>query len=180
MTAKDTVLIAVFAALTAALGVLPPLPVPLIPVPVTAQTFGLMLAACLIGARRAALSMLLLLALVAIGLPLLSGGRGGLGVFVGPSAGFLLGWPLAALAIGCMASQVRKSTVGLFAANVMGGIVVLYCCGIPVAAVVSEIPMGTAALGALAFVPGDIVKAALAALTASAVRRAYPMSQQTL
>lgn len=180
MTAKDTVLIAVFAALTAALGLLPPLPVPLIPVPVTAQTFGLMLAGCLIGARRAALSMLLLLVLVAIGLPLLSGGRGGLGVFVGPSAGFLFGWPLAALAIGFLTSHFRKSWVGLFAANLLGGIVVLYCCGIPVIAVVSEVPISTAALGALAFIPGDIVKAALAAFTASAVRRAYPESKETL
>ena len=74
MTARDTVLIALFAALTSALGLLPPIPVPLIPVPVTAQTFGVMLAGCLIGSRRAGLAMLLLLALLAMGLPLLSGG----------------------------------------------------------------------------------------------------------
>ena len=100
VTARDTVLIALFAALTAALGLLPPIPVPLVPVPVTAQTLGVMLAGCLIGPRRASLSILLLLVLVAIGLPLLSGGRGGLSVFVGPSVGFLIGWVFGAGAIG--------------------------------------------------------------------------------
>lgn len=174
MTAQDTVLIAVFAALTAALGLLPPLPVPLVPVPVTAQTFGVMLAGCLIGGRRAALAMVLLLVLIAMGLPLLSGGRGGLGVFVSPSAGFLLGWPLAALVIGILAERDRTSSVRLFVANFFGGVVILYCCGIPVLALVSDLPVSTAALGALAFVPGDVLKAGLAAVTAAAVHRAYP------
>ena len=176
MTARDTVLIATFAALTAALGLLPPLPVPLIPVPVTAQTLGLMLAGCLLGPRRAALAMLLLLSLIALGLPLLAGGRGGLGVFIGPSAGFLIAWPLGALMIGLIARKAQQTTLMLFIANVCGGIVVVYAFGIPGIAVVSDLPITTAAFASAAFLPGDIVKAGVASVIAVSVRRAYPVA----
>lgn len=174
MSARDTVLIATFAALTAALGLLPPIPVPLIPVPVTAQTLGVMLAGCLIGPRRAGLAMALLLLLIAFGLPLLSGGRGGLAVFVGPSVGYLIAWPFGAAMIGLLATQGRVSSARLFASNCVGGIAVIYAFGIPGLSLVMNVPLMTAAQGALAFLPGDIVKAGVAAAIAVAVRRAYP------
>jgi biotin transport system substrate-specific component len=79
--AKDFVLIATFAALTAVLGLLPPIPLPLIPVPITAQTFGVMIAGCLLKPRLAFFSMVLFIILVAAGFPLLAGGRGGDGCF---------------------------------------------------------------------------------------------------
>lgn len=66
--------------------------------PITAQTLGVMLAAAVIGRWRAAASLVLLLELVVIGLPLL-GGRGGLGAFAGPSAGYLVGFLVAAWVI---------------------------------------------------------------------------------
>lgn len=174
MSARDSVLIATFAALTAALGLLPPLPVPLIPVPVTAQTLGVMLTGCLLGPRRAALAMILLLGLIALGLPLLAGGRGGLGVFVGPSAGFLIGWPLGAITIGVIAAKATASTGRLFIANGLGGIGVVYTFGIPGLALVSDLSFATAALASAAFLPGDLVKAGLASVIAAAVRRSYP------
>lgn len=174
MTAKDTVLIASFAALTAALGLLPPIPLAFIPVPITAQTLGVMLAGCLIGPRRAASAMALLLLLIAMGLPLLSGGRGGLAVFVGPSVGYLIAWPLGAYVIGLCAARFGASALGLFAASCVGGIFAIYAVGIPGLSLVMEIPIYTAAQGALVFLPGDILKAALAAAIAVAVRRAYP------
>ena len=101
MSTKDTVYIALFAALTAALGLFPPIVMPIAAgVPITAQTLGVMLAGGVLGAKRGALAMLLFLVLVAIGLPLLAGGRGGPAVFVGPSGGFLVGWVVAAYVIG--------------------------------------------------------------------------------
>ncbi len=174
MNARDSVLISTFAALTAALGLLPPLPVPLIPVPITAQSLGVMLAGCLLGPRRAAGAMLLLLALVALGLPLLSGGRGGLGVFVGPSVGFLVGWPVGAAVIGLMARNAQTSVLRLALACGVGGIGVVYALGIPGVAIVSGLPLLTTAAGSAAFLPGDILKAGIASVTAAAVRRAYP------
>src|SRR6185312_1799639 len=89
--------IALFAALVAVLGLVPRIDLPF-GVPITAQTLGVMLAGCLLRPAPALLSLLLFLMGVALGLPLLSGGRGGLGVFAAPSAGFLLGFPLGAAA----------------------------------------------------------------------------------
>ena len=79
--------IALFAALIAVLGLVPQIDL-MAGVPITAQSLGIMLCGTVLGARRGALAVLLFLLLVAVGLPLLSGGRGGLGVFAGPSVGF--------------------------------------------------------------------------------------------
>src|SRR4051812_50079608 len=97
LTTRDMVHIALFAAIMAALGLLPPIPVGFIPVPITAQSMGVMLAGSILGAKRGGLAILLFLALVAVGLPLLAGGRGGLGGFFGPPAGVLIFWAVRAL-----------------------------------------------------------------------------------
>ena len=86
--------VALFAAIMGALGLLPPIFLSFTPVPITLQTIGVLLAGGILGARLGAISQIVFLLLVATGLPLLSGGRGGLGVFVGPSAGYLLSYPI--------------------------------------------------------------------------------------
>src|SRR5437870_466539 len=121
--ARDLALIATFAALVAALGLVPAFTPPGMSVPITAQSLGVMLAGAVLGAHRGALSLVLLLVLVAVGLPLLAGGRGGLGVFAGPSVGFLLGWPVAAYVVGWLTERggtPYRLTWGIVA-NVVGG-----------------------------------------------------------
>ncbi len=173
---RDIVFIALFAAIIAALGLIPKIDMG-IGVPITAQSLGVMLAGSILGAYRGFLALTLFLALVAAGLPLLAGGRGGLGVFFGPSAGFLLAYPFAAALIGLLTQRAwRELTFGKsFGINVIGGILLLYACGIPAIALISGIALKTAALGALVFVPGDLVKAALAASAAMFVKRGYPL-----
>jgi biotin transport system substrate-specific component len=123
-------LIALFAALIAVLGLVPRIDLPL-GVPITAQSLGVMLAGCLLGPRRGFLALVLFLAGVALGLPLLSGGRGGIGVFAAPSVGFLLGYPLGAAATGAaMRALPGPAWLRAFAASAMGGIGVVYLCGI--------------------------------------------------
>jgi biotin transport system substrate-specific component len=174
---RDLAYVALFAAIVAALGLLPPLPVPGIPVPITAQTLGVMLAGSVLGARRGGLALLTFLAVVAVGAPVLSGGRGGLGVFVGPSAGFLLSWPLAAFVIGLLTQLFwrRLNLAWALVANLVGGVLVIYAVGIPVLALVGDVPLWTAFTGSMAFVPGDLVKAVAASAVAVTVRRAYPV-----
>ena len=92
---KTLARIALFAALIAVLGLLPKLTLAS-GIPITAQSMGIMLAGTILGARNGALSVLLFLFLVALGLPLLAGGRGGMGVFAGPTLGYLIGFPLGA------------------------------------------------------------------------------------
>lgn len=174
---RDIVLIALFAALTAALSIFPPITLPLIGVPITAQSMGPMLAGAVIGARRGALAMCLVVALVAIGLPILSGGRGGLGVFAGPTVGFLLGWIPAAYVTGLLheLGWKRLTAIRSFVFAVIGGIVVLYGAGIPVLAVQAGLSLKAAALGSAPFIPGDLVKAVITAAIAVAVKRAWPI-----
>ncbi|RVN51032.1 BioY family transporter, partial [Sinorhizobium meliloti] len=103
MNTRDLVLVALFTAIIVVLGLVPPITLGFIPVPITAQSMGVMLAGCIIGAKRGALAFLLLVLLVAIGLPVLSGGRGGLAVLAGPSGGFIFGWAVAAFVTGLIA-----------------------------------------------------------------------------
>ena len=96
MKTKDIVIIAMFTAFISVLAFIPPIPLPFMPVPIVLQNIGIILAGCLLGYKRGTLSVMIFLLLVATGLPLLSGGRGGLGVFFGPSAGYLFGYPVVA------------------------------------------------------------------------------------
>ena len=177
MTTKDLVHIALFAALTVALGIFPPLTVPVIGVPVTAQSMGVMLAGGILGARRGALAMTLFLVLVAIGLPVLAGGRGGIGMFAGPSGGFLAGWVPGAYLCGWLTERLwsRLNLVWAFAVSATGGIGVVYLAGVPWIAVAAEIPFLKALGGAAIFVPGDVIKAGVAAAIIVGVKRSYPL-----
>ncbi|KAA5606124.1 biotin biosynthesis protein BioY [Roseospira marina] len=177
---KDIVLIALFAALMAALALFPPITIPALGVPITAQSMGVMLSGAILGAKRGGLSILLFLLLVAIGLPLLSGGRGGLGVFFGPTAGFMFGWVLGAVLIGYLHERAW-ATIEPFKSFLycfLGGIVVVYAIGIPWASVNTGVSLVKVAVGSLAFIPGDMLKAGLTALAVVAIRKAFPAMHQ--
>lgn len=174
---RDVVHIALFAAIMAALGVFPPMVLPVVGVPVTAQSLGPMLAGGVLGWRKGSLSMLLFLGLVAIGLPLLSGGRGGFGVFFGPTAGYLIGWVFVAIVIGLMVERFwdRLTTVTAMLICAIGGIGVLYAIGIPWSAAVADISIPTAFMGSLPFFIGDAIKCYIAAVVIVIVKRSYPI-----
>lgn len=174
--ARDAALMATFAGIIAVLGLLPAFYPFGAAVPITAQSMGVMLAGAILGRRRGSFSVVLFLALVAVGLPLLSGGRGGLSVFFGPSVGYLIGFPVAAFVVGSVTQRGGPSYKLLrgLVANVVGGVVVLYLFGIAGTAVVADISLEVAALGALVFVPGDLIKAVAAAVIARGVHRSYP------
>ncbi|WP_099866845.1 biotin transporter BioY [Pararhizobium haloflavum] len=177
MSTRDIVHIALFAAFTAALGLFPPVTLPLTGVPITAQSMGPMLAGAIIGARKGFLSQALLLVLVAAGLPLLAGGRGGFGVFLGPTGGFLLGWAISAWLIGWLFERNWRNLTALKATAYIfiGGIPALYLIGTAWVAVVVDLSYMQALLANAPFVAGDLVKVAIATIVAMTVRRAYPM-----
>ncbi len=174
---KNVALIALFAALIAALGLIPKITLAF-GVPVTAQSLGVMLCGTVLGARRGATAVLLFLLLVAIGLPLLSGGRGGLGLFASPSAGFLIGWPVAAFVTGMIVEKWTGAPLALVAgiASVIGGIAVMYVFGIFGLSVALDKSLGESTALVAAFIPGDILKAAIAGMLTSALARARPAS----
>lgn len=185
MTTRDLVLIALFAAIIVFLGIIPPITLGFIPVPITAQSMGVMLAGCIIGAKRGSLAYLLVILMVAIGLPVLSGGRGGLAVLAGPTAGFIIGWVVGTFVTGIIAEKlVRESQsgtrqlTGFFIASVIGGIGVVYLLGIAWLAFVTGLGIEKAVMGSLAFIPGDILKAGIASLAARAIIVGYPLLPQ--
>lgn len=176
MKTRDLAYVALFAAVVAVLGTIPAIPVG--PVPITAQTLGVMLAGAVLGARRGFLAVLLFLVLVAVGLPLLAGGRGGLAPFVGTSAGYLYSWPIAAFVIGWLTERSwNRYNVALGTLiNAVGGIVVVYAIGVPVLKAVGGLTWGAAFTGGVfPFIPGDLFKAFAAAAIADVVRRSYPV-----
>ncbi len=176
MDTKSIVYIALFAALTAALGLMPPISFAGLALPpITAQSLGVMLAGAVAGTRRGGLAMLLFIVLVAVGLPLLSGGRGGFGVIAGTSGGFLLAWPFCAALIGYLVGRDRNAnflTTAIYIA--LGGIVLMYAVGIPWMAFVGKLGLAKSLTIMVAYVPGDLVKVVLATIIARGLRRAYP------
>lgn len=175
-SARDLALIAIFAGVVAALGIVPAFTPPGFSVPITAQTLGVMLAGSVIGARRGFLALVLYLVLAAVGLPVLAGGRGGLGVFASSSVGFLLAFPVAAYVIGWLTERGGTPYTlhwGL-TANFVGGIVVTYIGGILGLAAVLHLSIQAATVATWIYIPGDLVKVVIAALVARGVHAAYP------
>lgn len=177
MSTRDIVFIALFAALIAVLGIFPPLTLPIIAVPITAQSMGPMLAASILGAKRSVLSVLLFMLLVAMGMPLLAGGRGGLGVFTGPTAGFFFGWLGCALVSGYLFERywnrlnVWKAALFTF----VGGVVVCYAMGIVWVSYYAGLPVSQAAFSSAPFLIGDAIKIAAVAAVSVTVRNTYPL-----
>lgn len=174
--ARDAATIAVFAGVVAALGVIPAFTPPGFTVPITAQSLGVMLAGAVLGGRRGFAALALFLVLVAAGLPLLASRGGGLAPFFTPSVGFLLAWPVAAFVVGWLTERggaPYRLSWGIVA-NIVGGIVVLYAAGIVGIAAVAHMSIWAATVSTGIFIPGDLVKAVLAALIARGVHAAYP------
>lgn len=171
-------LVSLFAALMAVLGLIPKIDLAF-GVPITLQTLGVMLAGCLLGPRLAFQAIVLFLTAVAIGLPLLSGGRGGFGVFFTPSAGYLLAWPVGAFVTGWLMQVMPSSTparvaFSAFFASSIGGLILIHVSGVVGLTKIAGMTMTQALVATSTFVPGDLVKCVLCALVCHTVARGLP------
>ena len=139
-------------------------PLPFSPVPVTGQTFAVLLTAAALGPARGVSGQLLYVALGLVGLPVYSDGASGVDVLLGATGGYLVGFVVAAWVVGAAARRgLDRSPRGALPAFLLGS-VVIYAFGVPWLAVVAGLGPGAAlAQGLLPFVPGGIVKALLAA-----------------
>ncbi len=176
-TARDLAQIAIFAALIAALGLPGGIQIGSSPVMITFQSLGVMLAGAILGARKGFLAVLLFCVLTAAGLPLLSGGRGGISWFTtAPSAGYPYGFLLSALFIGYFTGRILPHyPIWLaFLITAFGGMVLVYAVGVPVSALNRGVPIWAAFVDSLKFWPGDTLKVIVTVLIARQVHRAYP------
>ena len=161
MKVHDLTQIAVGAALIASISFIQ---IPIGPVPITLQTFGIMTIAGILGARKGFLTVVVYLLLGLIGLPVLSG-QGGLAPFVGPTAGYLIAFPIAAFFIGWL-SERHRSIPALIGYNLVIGLGLVYVLG----SIGLEFMLGMTFIDALKvnipFLFGDTLKAILAAVLA--------------
>ena len=176
-TTTDIALIAAFAALIAALTVIGGIPVGGAGVDITLQTFGVLLAGCVLGPVRGFLAVSLYLLLGAIGLPVFSGHTGGLAPFSGVTAGYLISFPFAALLAGFIVKYVlgglRTSAALVFLAA-MAGTVLNHVCGIVGMKLYLDVTWSDAIKFDAPFWVGDIVKSLFVAIVAAEVHKAFP------
>lgn len=176
--ATDLALVAVMAALVAVCAITPPVPTG-VGVPITLQTFGVLLAGLVLGARRGAAALGLYVLVGLVGMPVFAGGTGGPGVLAGPTVGYLVAFvPAAAVAgaLGGLARRVRPRWrfAVLAGAGLVAGLLVVHPLGIAGLALRAGLPLHAAVAADAVFVPGDAVKAVVAAMVAAGVLRAFP------
>ena len=176
-TSTDIALIAGFAALIAVCALLPTIEVGI--VDITLQTFAVLLSGAALGARRGFLAALLYVVVGAAGLPVYSGGAAGLGVLLGPSGGYLVGFPLAALLCGFLVERLPRHRVArsiplIFLAGLASSAVFIHPLGITGLVLRADMTWGEAFRLDMTFWPGDVIKNAAMALVATSVHRAFP------
>jgi len=161
---RDAALIVAGAALTA-LSAQVAFTVPWTPVPYTLQTGAVLLVGTALGTIRGALSILLYVLVGAVGLPVFAEASGGASHLIGATGGYLVGFVVAAAIVGRLAEAGWDRTFPRAAGLMLIGTLVVYAIGVPVLAVVAELPPAVAIeVGALVFLPSDLAKVAVAAL----------------
>jgi biotin transport system substrate-specific component len=138
------------------------IPLPFSPVPVTGQTFAVLLVAAALG-RLGLASVIAYLIEGAFGLPVFAGGTFGVATIVGPTGGYLIGFALAAAIVGSAAERSWDRHLATALAAMFVGEVAVYACGL---AWLARFPLPVSLLdaGLVPFIPGDLVKMVLAAL----------------
>ncbi|HON91537.1 MAG TPA: biotin transporter BioY [Sedimentisphaerales bacterium] len=137
------------------------------PVPVTGQTFAVLMLAALLGSQRGVLCILAYLAEGLMGLPVFSQGRAGLAMFFGPTGGFLLGFVPAAYVVGALAERGWDRRAATTMLAMVLGSVAMYACGLAWLSCLDNLlgrPLGGSvlAVGLYPFLVGDVLKIVLA------------------
>jgi biotin transport system substrate-specific component len=160
---RDAVLVVSYAALVGLLAQVV-IPLPFTPVPITGQTFGVLLGGMALGWRRALAGMTVYLALGLVGLPWFADGNGGFVMLRAPSFGYLIGFIVAAAVLGRLAELRFDRNPLLTLGAMVAGNAIIYLFGVSWLMVAIHVDLGTGiALGLTPFLLGDAIKALLAA-----------------
>lgn len=171
MKTKDLILIALFASITSVLALLPAIPLPFSPVPITFQVLGVFLAGAILGSKRGFISQLIYILLGSIGLPIFAGGHAGFSVILGPTGGYLIGFVIAAGILGFVVEKNEKDTLTQNIIGMFLGLCVIYLIGTIQLSFVTGLSLEKAFLvGSLPYIPLDILKAFIALLIAVPTR----------
>ena len=144
------------------------IPLPFTPIPITGQTFAVLLVGAVLGARRGAASLVLYLIQGLLGLPFFAGGASGLAYLLGPTGGYLVGFIAAAGLVGLLAARGLDRRIPSALLAFLAGEVVIYLFGVAWLSVFLGIPHAIAA-GLFPFVLADAIKLAAAGLVLPAI-----------
>ncbi|UCD38848.1 MAG: biotin transporter BioY [Fidelibacterota bacterium] len=136
---------------------------PFSPVPITGQTLGVLLVGALLGSIRGGVSTLLYLAQGVAGFPVFAAGGAGVAYFLGPTGGYLIGFVAGAVLTGLLAERGWDRRIGTTFLAMLAGTAVIFASGLFWLAVYTEAE-NVFALGLYPFIPGAILKIAMAAL----------------
>lgn len=156
--------ISAMVALTA-LGAQMAIYLPFTPVPITMQTFVILLGAAALGAQRAAISQIIYLLLAIAGLPILADGKGGLSAIFGATSGYLLGFIFASLLVGHLANRYSTNRIkNVFISYLLGSIVIYFLGALGLIIYLDMSVFSAIMLGITPFIIGDLFKAIVASL----------------
>ena len=153
---SGTLLLAVLAQVKIAL--------PFTPVPLTGQTFAVLLIGSALGSKRSVASTLLYIALGALGLPIFAGGASGIAYLTGATLGYLVGFVMAAYVIGLLAERGFERSVRTSIIPFLAGTVIIYICGVAWLTILLGSFGKAITAGLLPFLVGDAIKLLAAAL----------------
>jgi biotin transport system substrate-specific component len=160
---RDVILIVLGALFVAALAQVKIL-LPFTPVPLTGQTFAVLLVGATLGSKHGAASMALYIALGALGLPVFAGGESGMAYLSGATLGYLVGFVLAAYVIGLLAERGLERSVRTSLIPFLVGTIIIYVCGVAWLTILLGSLSKAVAAGLLPFLVGDALKLIAAAL----------------
>jgi biotin transport system substrate-specific component len=167
---KDMILAGMFAALIGVMGYVS-VPIPISPVPISGQTLVIMLIGLLLTPKQAFYSVATWILVGVAGAPVFSGGRAGISVLASPSGGYIAGFLVGAVVISVLKGR-EANLVKMYVSALIGGILVIYACGVPFMAMLLEMDMATALkAGAIPFLIGDIIKVVISVNLAYALRK---------
>ena len=133
--------------------------IPIGPVPVTGQTFAVLLTGALLGSRLGAMAMIVYLVEGAVGLPFFYGGSGGFSHILGQTGGYLVAFPAAAYITGAFAENGwDKRFLSAVAAMTVGSLVILLAGWAWFAILTHTLPVASFQASVAALIPGDIIK----------------------
>jgi biotin transport system substrate-specific component len=157
-----------------ALGAFVYIPLPFTPVPITLQTFFVLLAGAALGSRLGSLSQFGYVALGSLGLPIFAGALGGMACLVGPTGGYMIGFVLAAYVVGRLIGMRQNPSFVYITLAMAVGLMVIYLLGIVHLAFVLHCSIPRAVLlGMMPFITGDALKVIAAATIYSRSQRRF-------
>ena len=148
-------------------------PIPFTPIMITSQTIIINLIALTMSTKNGMLSIIVFYLIGAIGLPVFSGGKSGIGTLVGPSGGYFLGFLLAVLIITLIrgkALDLKKSIM----LTVLVGMVIIYICGATWMGYYNGLSfVENVKVSIIPFILGDLIKCVLASFIAIRINKIY-------